>query len=706
MVDQERTEPDSLNVSRRAYLGAVGAASASAAVVGTAGASSSYDQVVNIVEAGADNTGNKPIDDVFHEHATDDTRIEFPDGTYKVNRLNVYQLSNFAMVATGDATLVPGADYDEDLWIAGAETRNLTIAGFTIDNTADGVAPEVTLSSYEGLTIRNVHKRGFHSGTGVAFAFQMLEGSDALVEGLSAPDGGKCVGVYAHGDGSMTFRNCNLEGFTNNGLYASRLDGPVVVDGGVFRNNNISQVRLGSPDSVVRDATLEVTRPVKGPDSDVVNMRGVRVADGNGPVTVSNCDISMQGASGTGGIVMAYSGGSLEVYDTRIHIDEAYTTPSSDGDLTSWGVFVDNSNDGDTGTRTFRNVSITGGGRYMSAMLIRRSDNTMEGLCIDQDGEGRNGIIFENSSNNTLVDSVIDVPDQEVILRNSSVKRSGISTSGNCPAPGERTASASVPGEIGSTTVEQADADEWHGVGFERQHEDPVVVSKPLSDSYSDSHPAHVRLRNVGADGFDLQVEEWQYLDGDHRAETAHYLALAAGEHSVDDLAVDVGRVRTNHEFTGFAFGQSFDQRPLVFAQCQTSEGSDPVVTRLRNVTADGAEAMLQEEEAEEHGGYHTPETVGYIAVEPGTGTVSGQPFEVGSADIHEEWDRIEFDQSYEDPKFVAGTQTFNGPNTANLRYRNLSASGVDVHVEEERSEDDETLHRYERVGYAVFESA
>ncbi|WP_254820943.1 right-handed parallel beta-helix repeat-containing protein [Haloglomus halophilum] len=693
-------------MSRRAYLGAVGVASASAAVVGTASAGGEYDEVVDIVEAGADRTGTEPIDDVFHEHAADDTRIEFPDGTYRVNQLIVYQLSNFAMVATGDATLVPGESYDEDQWIAGAETANLTIDGFVLDHTADGVAPEITLSSTADLTIRDIEKRGFHSGTGIAFAVQMLEGSDALIERVVAPDGGKCVGVYAHGEGSMTFRDCHLEGFTNNGLYASRLSGPARVEGGVYRDNNISQVRLGSPDSVVRDATLEVTRPVQGPDADVVNMRGVRVADGAGPVTVSNCDISMRGASGTGGIVTAYSGGSLEVYDTRIYIDEDYTTPSSDGDLTSWGVFVDDENGVDAGTRTFRNVSITGGGRYMSGMLLRRGDNTMDGLCIDQVGEGRNGIIFEDSANNTIADSVIDVPDEEIVLRDSSVKRAGVSTSGNCPAPGERTAGVSVPGEVGSATVEQAAAGEWHGVGFERQHEDPVVVSKPLSDSYSDAAPAHVRLNDVSADGFDLKVEEWLYLDGDHRAETAHYLALAAGDYTVDDLSVDVGRVRTNHEFSGFSFDQSFDQRPLVFAQCQTYEGPDPVVTRLRNVTADGAEVMVQEEEGEEHGGYHNDETVGYIAIEPGTGTVDDQPFEVGVADIHEEWDRIEFEQDYEDPKFVAGIQTFHGPNTANLRYRDLSASGVEVHVEEEQSQDEETLHRYERVGYAVFEGA
>lgn len=711
MVDQARIDSNSSDVSRRAYLGAIGAASTSGALVGTAAATDGeYDQVIDIVEAGADNTGEVPIDDVFHEHAENDTRIEFPSGTYKANSLIVYKLSNFAMVGTGDATLVPGEDYDEDRWIAGAETRDLTIDSFTIDCTGEGVAPEIALSSYEDFTFRNIEKRGYHEGTGIAFTFDMLEGGDGLVENVVAPDGGKCVGMYAHGDGSMVFRNCHLEGYTNNGLYASRLSDTALVEGGLYKDNNISQVRLGEADSVVRNATIQVTREVEGPDSDTVNMRGIRVADGPGPVTVQNCDISMLGSQGTGGIVTAFSGGTMEVYDTRIYIDDTYTTPSSDGDLTSWGVFVDEASGVDPGTRTFRNVSITGGGRYMSAMLIRRDDNTMEGICIDQSGGERDGIILENSSNNNITDSVIDVADSQFLLRNSSIRRSNVSTSGSCPGPGDSDSSVleaddeGLPGELGTVTHEQSTEDEWHGVGFERQHESPVVVSKPLSDSYSYSHPAHVRLSDVSSDGFDFRVEEWDYLDGHHRPETAHFLALPAGSYDVDGLAADAGRVRANHKFAAFSFDRSFDQRPVVLTQSQTTVGSDPIVTRLRNVTSEGAEVRVQEEQGSEYDGYHHTETVGYIALEPTTGSVAGRKFEVGTASVHEPWASVSFDGTYENPQFVAGIQTFNGPNTANLRYRNLSGSGVDVRVEEEQSQDDEMSHRYERVGYVVFE--
>ncbi len=703
---QERA---SSGLSRRSYLGMVGAASGTTILAGRAGGSHEYDEVVDIVEAGADNTGQEPIDDVFDEHANDDTQIEFPDGTYKVNQLILYQLSNFRMVGSGDATLVPGEDYVEEQWIAGAETRDLIIENLTIDNTASGVSPEIDISAYDGLEFKDVVKRGYQDDGGVAIGLRILSSDgEGLVENVRAPDGGASVGLYIESDGPMTVRNCQFEEFADNGVYASASSAPITVEGGFFRNNNISQVRLGSAGSVVRGAEMVVTKPVKSARQESVNMRGVRVADGPGPVTVDNCDITMAGGQGNGAIVNAFSGGSLTVRDTRIRVGESYTTVGSDGSRTSFGVFVDDATQADPGTRTFENVSITGDGRYRSAMLVRRSDNDMQGLCIDQDGEGRDGIVFEDSTNNTIYDSVIDVPDEEVVLRNSSAKKANISTSGSCPAPGDSTsgATAQMPGEVGRTTFEQTTSDEWHTVGFERQYDDPVVVAQPLS--YEGYHPCHTRVRNVGASGFDLQFEEWMYLDGNHRAENTNYLALESGTYSSDGTAVEAGFARTNHEFSRASFDQTFDETPVVLAQSQTYEGSDPIVSRLRDVSPSGFDVLVQEEEGEENGGYHFEETVGFVAIEPGTGTLGGRPFEVDNYGygVDDSWSRIEFDQSYDAPRFVANLQTFNGPDTAALRYRNLTSESVEVFVEEEQSADTETDHIVERVGYAVFEGA
>lgn len=44
--------------------------------------------------------------------------------------------------------------------------------------------------------------------------------------------------------------------------------------------------------------------------------------------------------------------------------------------------------------------------------------------------------------------------------------------------------------------------------------------------------------------------------------------------------------------------------------------------------------------------------------------------------------------------------QSFNGPDTAGLRYRNLDTESAEVFVEEERSRDGEMGHAGENVGF------
>ncbi|KYH27272.1 hypothetical protein HAPAU_07260 [Halalkalicoccus paucihalophilus] len=429
----QRTTTDGSGVSRRVLLQTVGAAALSTGLFGTATADDTeYGTVVDIVEAGADPTGAEPIDDVFEEHAADDTLLRFPEGRYRANDLSLYALTDFAMVGEGDVTLVPGEEYDEALWLGGAETRNLRIENFTIDATREGVAPEFVVSAYDGLVVRDVRKDGFHGGD-TAFGFRTLdEDGHSLIENLRSTDGGSGTGVYVNTTGSITFRGCEIEGFADNGLYASHSSGPVTVEGGRYANSNVTQIRLGSAGSSVEDCEVVVDEQPEG----FGNMRGIRIADGPGPVSIENCEVSVEGSQGTGAVVGAYSGGSFELRDTRIHVGEEYTTRHSDGSRTSYAVYVDDATAVDAGTRTIENVSVTGGGTYRGAMRFSRDHNTIENVCISQSGRRRNGIVFEESQDNEVTDATIDVTGEELVLNDgSTVDESGIDTSGSCALP-------------------------------------------------------------------------------------------------------------------------------------------------------------------------------------------------------------------------------------------------------------------------------
>ncbi|WP_458190391.1 hypothetical protein [Haladaptatus sp. NG-WS-4] len=257
-------------------------------------------------------------------------------------------------------------------------------------------------------------------------------------------------------------------------------------------------------------------------------------------------------------------------------------------------------------------------------------------------------------------------------------------------------------------TQNQPDRDTWHQVDSDAQ-ETRIVIAQPLS--FDGSQPAHVRLRNVVDGDFEYKLEEWEYLDGSHVNETFHSLAVEPTEQTVQlgdgtTYWVKAGTATVDHTFESVSLGDFFGTEiPVVLAQAQTFDGPDPIVTRLRDISSSSFDARVQEEEAN---GWHTTETVGYIALQQASGVLNGRSFEVHRTDtaIDDNWATLTFDQQYEQPQFVADMQTFNGPDTANLRYRNLSGTGVEIKIEEEQSADNETNHTTEAVGYAVFEGA
>lgn len=237
----------------------------------------------------------------------------------------------------------------------------------------------------------------------------------------------------------------------------------------------------------------------------------------------------------------------------------------------------------------------------------------------------------------------------------------------------------------------------WQTYELTPAYESPIVIVTPLS--FNGSDPCHVRLRNVSRDQFEARIEEWRYLNSVHYDESVGCLAMEAGTHEQGGISVEAGRTVADHSWTRVSFEQRFGSVPIVLCQSETVQGGRPIVTRVRNVSTEGFDVRVQEEAAL---GKHPTETLGYIALEPGTGTLDGMTVEAGRTAVSHEWHRLSFDREYATPVFLAATQTFNGANTCGLRHRNLSGSNVETKVEEERSNDTEVNHVTETVGYLV----
>ncbi|WP_245800121.1 hypothetical protein [Haladaptatus litoreus] len=292
----------------------------SSAIMGSASSSLSdyedqYENVVDVTEVGADNAGNESIIPILEDNADDNTLLYFPEGEYYIDsQFRFTGFENFGMVGN-NATLVPanysnfdgGGDNNYRLFRLGVENQpgnNLLIEDFTVDQTEENTGIRVVEAEVtDGLTIRNIEVKGKHdSGTwGPLRAVVQNPDGSGLVERFEAPDGAVLekkapsdslwrgpTGILCNNanKGTMTFRNCVLGSFPDNGLYASNGTGTIQVEGGRFQNSLGSNVRLGGKGSYIENASIVVD---KDSNSEIAQC-GLRMEKG-ASIVARNVDI-------------------------------------------------------------------------------------------------------------------------------------------------------------------------------------------------------------------------------------------------------------------------------------------------------------------------------------------------------------------------------------------------------------------------------
>ncbi|MEM9044724.1 MAG: G8 domain-containing protein [Pseudomonadota bacterium] len=246
--------------------------------------------------------------------------------------------------------------------------------------------------------------------------------------------------------------------------------------------------------------------------------------------------------------------------------------------------------------------------------------------------------------------------------------------------------------ELGSLDIKQEASHLWTRVDFETEIPNAVVVVGPLTSN--GPHEAMVRVRNVDETGFELQIDEWSYLDGWHTQETVSWIAATQGTHKLPDgTVIQAGRtVAENESKTKVAFEDTFEDTPILFTQVASYNGSDPVVTRNVDVTTDGFAVKMQEEEAKPN--HHFEEQIDWIAIEKSDGIL-----ETGTETINHKFKALDIEA---DQIFLADLQTINGGNTANLRYIETGDGGISIRIDEETSRDEEKWHRFEEIAFVT----
>lgn len=263
-------------------------------------------------------------------------------------------------------------------------------------------------------------------------------------------------------------------------------------------------------------------------------------------------------------------------------------------------------------------------------------------------------------------------------------------------APAVQTATANV---VTSNT------NDWDQVTFPTAFDEtPIVVIGP--PSFNNAQQSTTRVRNVTQTGFEVQVDEWDYLDGGHPSETITYIAAKSGTHDLNGVTMIAGEIsNVKQSWKTSNYSTTFSSTPVVLATQITDIEEDATVVRIRNTTTTNFQLRLQEQELNPNA--HVNETVHFMAFSKGTGDIDGKNIKVDDTgrSVEESWKTISYGGTYNTTGFVAAMQTTYGGDACALRYQNLSSTSVQVKVEEEQSANSEVNHTTETVGYVVIQN-
>ena len=250
--------------------------------------------------------------------------------------------------------------------------------------------------------------------------------------------------------------------------------------------------------------------------------------------------------------------------------------------------------------------------------------------------------------------------------------------------------------------------DGWRRVPLAKDYTTPVVVAKPASSRGPDQ--GVVRIQAAVNNSFQLRFQEWGYLDGVHVAEQIFYLVAEAGSQSLAGLQVKAGRIDTDAlarlgGWAGVQFAAPFAAPPAVFTAVNTNNGGDAVTTRVRALDASGFDVAMDEQESKLDG--HVVERIGRIAIDQASGTTGdGRQVVVFTDAVDHVSVPIPFGTAVNRrfPVVLGDANSYFGADPISLRYRGVTASEIELWLEEEQSWDTETSHVLEDTAIFVAE--
>lgn len=416
--------------------------------------------VVNAVDdLGMDPTGDEPIQGRMPVES--DLRIEFPPGTYLFTGTVAQSTSvdNFEIVGLGDA---PGdvtfriPEGVQEYFVNLQGVGNVRLENFRLeqnDGSTDGIT--TILKTRKTGIIRDVIQGGFSprddleddlttgftGGKDVAVA-ALERDAVVILERFVDAEGGivsqypnRRIGVWVSSShvGEVTFRDCRFVEGGASCVYGTRHYGCVRIEGGLYKNNDNTQIRVAgshpSKRSWIRDARVvmdynDLTTDIRG---DLNGGRGIWVESRNywhSGLLIENCDIIIRDAPAVpAAIDVREDHGSVEIRNCRVNNQVGSPCIRAHPALSRFDDAEEVKLDGCSFTGTGGPVVIDG-----------RSDSSMRNLCLELSNS--DGIIVRDASGVTLADSNINVSGRATVFSDAAVSTSNLTYDESCPLPG------------------------------------------------------------------------------------------------------------------------------------------------------------------------------------------------------------------------------------------------------------------------------
>lgn len=249
----------------------------------------------------------------------------------------------------------------------------------------------------------------------------------------------------------------------------------------------------------------------------------------------------------------------------------------------------------------------------------------------------------------------------------------------------------------------------WNSVFFKKPYTavPAIILGSPTNQNSGVLMTPRARMVSFTS-RFNVQLAPWAYqnITSLSREEKVPYFITPFGNFDFGGLKAEANRVQVDGVWTPVTFTTPFETVPVVFVSQLNSSTTHPLTARVRNVTTTGFEVKLQKESAIKTS--ISKESVAYLAITQGTGTVNDQKLIVGKTADNviktTGYTKIDFGATIEDPVFIAQMQTCNDDTvTAVIRTLSLSTTFANVTKQRERSTG-VTVAGNETAGWMVLE--